>query len=99
MASTSPTNRRKGFVDSSALIAAAVSSVGSARGLISLAARDQSPIVLFVSRVVWQETERNRRIKAPRGLPYFLALEDTGAVRFVDPPEPLVRDVGRIVVA
>ena len=73
--------------------------MGSARELVSLAARDQSPIVHFVSRVVWQETERNLRIKAPRGLPYFLALEDTGAVRFVDQPEPLVRDAGRIVVA
>lgn len=58
---------RKVFIDSSILIAAAISPTGSARDLIIDAINNKFKIV--VSDVVLEETARNLANKAPKALP------------------------------
>lgn len=58
---------RRVFVDSSVLIAAAISPTGSARDLIMSSLRKKVKIIL--SDLVLEETERNLANKAPQALP------------------------------
>lgn len=83
------------FVDSSVLFAAALSSSGSARDLVLLATRGE--IELILSSLVLAETERNLAKKAPRALPQFDALRDSGIFRISDPDCDLVRDVAAFI--
>jgi predicted nucleic acid-binding protein len=61
----SPANRQNSrvFIDSSVLLAAALSASGSARDL--LLATDASGIELFTSNLVFEETSRNLRARYP----------------------------------
>jgi predicted nucleic acid-binding protein len=98
VSSASPTNLLKVFLDSSILIAAAISATGSARdllrfGLIGL-------VELAVSSLVLQETQRNLARKAPETLPlYTQSFLPALAPRCIEPPPALVRRVAQAIVA
>ena len=95
MVSTPATSPPPVFVDSSVLFAAALSASGSARDLIVQATHGR--IALFVSLLVWQETQRNLAAKAPRGLPFFQAVQAAAMAQVVNPPTSLVQRVARVV--
>src|SRR5215211_1224951 len=91
MASNPPLNPSRIFIDTSVLVAAALSNSGFGRSLILAGARGEHTLVL--SAFVIEETRRNLAAKAPRALPFFetfLALE---LVQVVDPSAALVRQV------
>ena len=62
------------FVDSSVLFAAAVSATGASRALILLA--EIGLVRLIVCPLIFEEVERNLKIKAPEALPFFRRLQD-----------------------
>lgn len=85
----------KVFVDSSVLIAAAISSNGSARDLIKRSFRNEFKII--VSDLVLEETERNLRNKAPKALPalrFFLRIFNP---EVVSPNKSLISKVSKII--
>lgn len=59
----------RAFIDSSVLIAASYSPTGASREIIRQAIR--GTLILVVSNLVLEETERNLAIKAPEALPAF----------------------------
>ena len=61
------TKTRKLFIDSSVLIAAAISPTGSARDIITSSLEGEFTIV--ISDLVLDETARNLSNKAPKALP------------------------------
>lgn len=70
MAKTKKVKRKpKVFVDSSVLIAASISSKGSARDLLYQGL--QANFILYISDVVLEESERNILLKAPNALEDF----------------------------
>ncbi len=69
MASRPPSRSTRVFVDSSVLMAAAISATGFARDLI--VAGQLKYLTLVLSAVVVEETERNLRRKAPAAIPAF----------------------------
>jgi putative PIN family toxin of toxin-antitoxin system len=85
------------FIDSSVLMAAAISATGSARDLLMAGMRGS--VRLVISTLVLQETERNLRRKVPRALPAFVILRDLLASRIVDPPESLIEELATVVDA
>jgi predicted nucleic acid-binding protein len=77
------------FIDSSVLIAAAISATGSAHELVRLGLA--GAISLHVSSLVLQETERNLARKAPRALPlYTQEFRPDLLARVTDPSQALV---------
>lgn len=83
------------FVDSSVLIAAAISARGSARELLLQGLRGQRK--LFLSPLVLDETERNLIRKAPAALPTFEVFRQALPAQHGDPPKSLVLRVARVV--
>ncbi len=84
------------FVDSSVLMAAAISPRGRARDLIMAGLRGEFELVL--SRLVLAETERNILAKAPAAHPAFVHFRQAlGAAH--DPPRALVLRVAAVVEA
>jgi predicted nucleic acid-binding protein len=83
------------YVDSSVLIAAAISSRGAARDLLMLGFR--GAVTLSVSDVVFTETERNLALKAPEALPAFQTFRDLLSVRLVRPSPGLVAAAATLV--
>jgi putative PIN family toxin of toxin-antitoxin system len=79
------------FVDSSVLIAAALSMTGAGFGLIELAR--QGMVLLFSSTYALGEVERNPNRKAPHGLGTFR--EQRTLLQIVEPLPELVTDVER----
>ena len=75
MASTLSRRLVRVFLDSSVLIAAAISSRGAARDLLMRGLRTE--ILLCVSDLVLEESEGNLRLKAPAALPAFQLFRPT----------------------
>lgn len=85
----------KVFLDSSVLIAAAISATGSARDLILLSFRNEVKIV--VSDLVLSETERNLSKKAPEALPAFELFKEVLNPEIVNPTKSLVLKAAKVV--
>lgn len=88
-------SKRKVFIDSSVLIAAAISPTGSARDLIKSSLNNEFEII--VSDLVLEETKRNLTNKAPQALPalqLFLGVLNPGVV---NPSKSLVLKVSKVV--
>ncbi|TAK33909.1 MAG: PIN domain-containing protein [Chloroflexota bacterium] len=83
------------FVDSTVLIAAAISDHGRARDLILDGLRGQCQ--LHLSTLVLQETERNLAKKQPRALPAFEVFQATLLAAIIDPAPALVLEVAEVV--
>ena len=86
----------KVFIDSSVLIAAAISVKGSARDLILRSMKGDFD--LYISAFVLEEVERNLSRKAPAALPAFEVLR-TVFPNIVDPDKSLVVRVAEVVEA
>ncbi|MGI8828131.1 MAG: PIN domain-containing protein [Chloroflexota bacterium] len=95
MASTPPALPTKVFIDSSVLVATAISVRGSARELLNAGIRGHYE--LFASQIVLAETERNIALKAPAALPMFRMFEVVFAAGIVHPSKERVLEVARIV--
>ena len=83
------------FVDSSVLIAAAISSRGFARDLILSAFGGRCVVVL--SSLVLEETERNLATKFPRALSAFGLFRGVWEASVVDPDLSMVDRVGEVI--
>lgn len=83
------------FVDSSVLIAAAISATGSAREVLILGLRGE--VTLSLSSLVIEETERNLLRKAPAAHPAFTIFRQVFTPSIVEPPEALVLKVAAVV--
>ena len=92
-AGVTPDDLPRGFIDSSALMAATLSSTGAAYDLLE--AGQQGRIALVVSPYVLREVERNLYRKAPRGLDALRERRDQ--LELIDPPPPLIDDVAQHV--
>lgn len=92
MASASDAPQRA-FVDSSVLMAGALSASGSARDLLLAGVRGE--VHLLASPLVLLETERNLARKAPAGLPAFYEFRALLEGNLVDPSRELVVEVAR----
>jgi predicted nucleic acid-binding protein len=95
MATFAPARRTRIFLDSSAVIAAAISSSGSALDLINLGLDGQ--VERVVSSLVLTESERNIARKAARAFSVYRLISDALQRRVVDPTPDLVRLVARFV--
>lgn len=96
MPTSIPTGPRV-FLDSSVLFAAAYSVTGSAHNLLLAAIKGRVSLVL--SPYVLTETERNILKRAPRAHPAFLRFRTALPYQLSQPPESLISDAARIVVA
>lgn len=83
------------FIDSSVFIAAAISPSGSARELLFLGLNKE--LVLSVSSLVLEETERNLSKKAPQALTAFRLVEATANLGVVEPSRAQVLRAARVV--
>jgi predicted nucleic acid-binding protein len=92
MASTQSDQPPKVFIDSSVLLAAAVSPSGGARELL-IQAFAEGKFRLSLSPLVLEETGRNLAQKSPDALPYYRVLEQFLTAAQVHPSEQLVRQV------
>ena len=91
---SNPTKISKVFIDSSVLIASAISPTGSARDLIMKSFRNELKVA--VSDLVIEETQRNLANKAPKALPALqLFLEVLNPE--VSPTRALVLKVSKVV--
>ena len=88
-----PDDLPRAFVDSSALMAATLSSTGAAYDLLE--AGQQGRIALVASPYVLREVERNLYRKAPRGLDALRERRDQ--LELIDPPPSLIDDIVRNV--
>jgi predicted nucleic acid-binding protein len=95
MASPPASRATSAFVDSSVLIAAAISTHGSARDLILEGLRGERP--LYLSSLVLEETERNLRKKRPAVLPAFASFRAVLTASVVDPPAELVQQLAAAI--
>lgn len=92
---SNPKKLAKVFIDSSVLIAAAISPTGSARDLIMQAIRNETSVI--VSDLVIEETQRNLTEKAPKAFPALQLFLETLNPEVVSPTKSLVRRVSRVV--
>lgn len=88
---------RRVFIDSSVLIAGAISGSGNARELLLLGARGMVELVVSVD--VLTETKRNLNRKVPHAVSSFELLRDTLFPSIVHPDSELVREVAAHVAA
>ena len=95
MVSQTKASKRKVFIDSSVLIAAAISSTGSARELLLNSFRDELKIV--ISDLVLEETQRNLSKKAPKALPALQLFLEVLNPEMVNPTKSLVRKVSKVI--
>jgi predicted nucleic acid-binding protein len=84
------------FVDSSVLLAAAISPFGASRDLI-VSTLVEGRFQLSVSSLVLQETSRNLAQKSPDALPYFDLLEQFLTPYQVFPSKELIESVAQNV--
>lgn len=89
------TNKTKVFLDSSVLLAACLSSIGSAADLLTYA--DRGDIEVCLSRTVLEEVERNLTLKAPQGLPRFMALRGQLSGHLASPSRELIEQAAGTV--
>ncbi len=73
----------RAFIDSSVLIAASYSPTGASREIMRQAIRGN--VILVISKLVLEETERNLAGKAPKALPFFQQFLNTLNFEFVRP--------------
>lgn len=83
------------FIDSSVLIAAAISPSGSARDLIMKSFRNDFRVV--ISNLVLEETQRNLANKAPKALPALQLFLEVLNPELVNPTKTLVLKVSKII--
>src|SRR5919199_570016 len=95
MASGQTTSASRVFIDSSVLMAAAISVQGSARDLIS--AGLQGELELVLTGLVLEETERNILAKAPAAHPAFARFRQALTPVLPDPAKALVLRVAQVV--
>jgi predicted nucleic acid-binding protein len=95
MESARPTTKIRVFIDSSTLLAAAISSTGPARELVLRGIRGEADLVM--SSLVLEETERNLAQKAPEALPVFSLLRSVLSAKRVNPTKASVIRVSRTV--
>jgi predicted nucleic acid-binding protein len=91
----SPNPQRRIFLDSSVLYAAAFSATGPARRLILKGL--EGSVVLSLSDLVLEETERNLTMNAPLALPYFTLLADIFSPFITNPTKAQVLKAAQIV--
>lgn len=84
------------FIDSSVLIAAAISSTGFARELISQGFTQK--IDLYISPDVIEEAQRNLERKAPQGLEYFYKIYKSLSYTVVKPTKKQILKAAKVVV-
>jgi len=97
MASTRTKKPRKIFIDSSVLIAAAISPTGAGRKIINLGFAKR--LDLYVSTDVLEETERNLRLKAPEALDLFFSFRESLSAKVIEPTRRQVLRVAKIIEA
>lgn len=85
------------FVDSSVLIAAAISPTGSARILVT--AGLLGDVTLLFSNDVFEETERNLRRKFPAALPALTRFQRAFVEQTIQPDETSIRRAADLVAA
>jgi predicted nucleic acid-binding protein len=85
------------FIDSSVLIAAAISQTGTARHLLT--AGLLSDVALFFSDDVFEETERNLTRKFPTALPALRLFQEAFVDQSVQPREATIRQAAELVAA
>lgn len=73
----------KVFIDSSVLVAAAISSKGTAREILEQGFSKM--IAVYISNDVLDETERNLKIKSPKSLSYFNKFRDSFVAKLLNP--------------
>lgn len=95
MASIRASKAPKVFIDSSVLIAAAISERGSARDLILAGLRGE--FTLCTSPLVLEETERNLWRKAPAAVPAYDAFRQALAANLVQPGKTLLLRAAKVV--
>lgn len=83
------------FLDSSVLIAAAISPTGSARDLIMKAIHGELKII--VSDLVIAETQRNLTNKAPKALPALQLFLEALNPEVVSPSKILITKVSKVI--
>ena len=83
------------LIDSSVLIAAAISARGAARDLILYGIGGE--LALVVSELVLVETERNLLLKAPAAFPAFEAFRAALGAELADPGKVLVLRVAKVI--
>lgn len=96
MASTqipSRSKKPKVFLDSSVLMAAAISSTGNARELINRGFIQE--LELYISPDVLEETERNLKLKAPQALDKFYDFRESLIAKLVKPTQKQVLEVAK----
>lgn len=91
-----PSKKRKVFVDSSVLIASAISPTGNARELINLGFTKS--LELYISPDVLEETERNLKVKAPQGLNYFYTSISNINFKIIKPTNRQILKAAKIIV-
>lgn len=89
-------DKKRVFIDSSVLMAAAISPTGSARELINQGFTEK--IDLYISLDVAEETERNLRRKAPHWLNYFYKTYESLSLTSVKPTKKQILNVAKFVV-
>lgn len=90
-------NHPRVFIDSSVLIAASISSRGTARDLVNAGIRGE--ITLLWSQLVITETERNLNAKAPAALSAFDRFRDAVGFEIATPDPHAVQRAAKIVDA
>lgn len=83
------------FIDSSVLIAAAISPKGNAREIINQGFA--KALDLYISPDVLEETERNLKLKAPHALEEFYNFKEAFIAKIVVPPRRLILKVAKLV--
>ena len=95
MASTQTGKTSRVFIDSSVLIAAAISSTGAGRELLNQGFAGH--VGLYISTDVLQETERNLQLNAPQALSNFHHFRTALAGNLVQPTRSQILRVARDV--
>lgn len=85
----------KVFIDSSVLIAAAISSQGSARDLIKKSLRGEVEII--ISDLVIEETQRNLENKAPQALPVLQLFLESLNPLVISPSKSQVLKISKVI--
>lgn len=87
--------KKKVFIDSSVLMAAAISPTGAARDLINQGFTQQ--LNLYISPDVVEETKRNLKLKAPHGLDYFYKFYKSFAFTLIKPTKRQILKAAKLI--
>lgn len=87
----------KVFIDSSVLIAAAISPTGSAREILEKGFNKK--LILYISNDVLEETERNLELKSSKSLDYFYKFSESLVVTVINPTKNQIRKVIKSIEA